>query len=448
LSMNSSRRSAAPRGWRALVTRQCGPRVTVVTAGVLTLLAGVVPAASADPASAPATASRTKPVSSAAAGLSAADAELARVQQNLHKVATAVRATAAKAQASGFSGIILSPRTDEISVYWHGVVPDAISAAFTSAAVGQGATLHIRPSAYSKQELDSALARLDADSTLTARGLVSYGARPDGSGINIGVSGGLQLPDLGVRTFVDRTAKPAVPLFGRWDDSAPFLGGNVYTWETPSGDDGHCSSGFGVHEDKTGGFWLMLTAAHCYDSGLYLTPTDHNFGFYFNKVDEEDTMVIDTLGPHSTDRWIYTGDVDISGAGVGETRALVTGAGSTEVGDLLCTSGGFSGQRCGLQVTAVDITASGIRHVHELEQVAMRNAAGQGDSGGPVYAQLSQPPPPGVQAFVEARATITSGDPATEVDCTGFAPGRRCFWRIFVSDFPTALSRYNTVVNA
>jgi hypothetical protein len=412
----------------------------VVTVGVLTLLAGVAPAASADPAGAPTIASRMKPVPSAA-GLSAAEAEVARVQQNLHKVAAAVRATAAKAQADGFSSIIISPKADEISVYWHGVVPSAVSAAFTRAAVGQGATLHIRPAAYSKQEIDSALARLDADPTLTARGLASYGARPDGSGIDVGINGGLQLPDLGVRTFVNRAAKPAVPLIGRWDDVRFFFGGDIYTWDLPDGKVEHCSGGFGVHENKTNGFYLMLTAAHCYDPGLYLTPTDRNFGFYFNKVDEEDTMVIDTLGPLSTGPYIYTGDVDPSGAGVGETFTIVDGSGSTELGDLLCTSGGFSGERCGLVVTETDTRESGIRHLHELEQVAGRNAGGEGDSGGPVYSKNPD-------GSVQARATITSGDGTTQVACTGYAPpGRRCFWRIWVSDLPTAMSRYGTVVN-
>jgi secreted trypsin-like serine protease len=92
-------------------------------------------------------------------------------------------------------------------------------------------------------------------------------------------------------------------------------------------------------------------------------------------------------------------------------------------------------------VIRVDQTVDGIGNLVQLEQNARANAAGQGDSGGPIYRQNSD-------GKVAARGTITIGDGATQVPCTGYtAGGRLCFWRIWISDISWALSYFRAAVN-
>jgi hypothetical protein len=115
-----------------ILVRRQGGRAALSAVAALMSLVGFASAASAAPAGPPGSANPTKSVPSARSSLSAADAAVARVQQNLHKVAAAVRGTAGKTLASGLSGITISPRTNEISVYWHGQVPGDISGAIVN----------------------------------------------------------------------------------------------------------------------------------------------------------------------------------------------------------------------------------------------------------------------------------------------------------------------------
>ncbi|MCP2323516.1 hypothetical protein HDA40_002023 [Hamadaea flava] len=55
------------------------------------------------------------------------------------------------------------------------------------------------------------------------------------------------------------------------------------------------------------------------------------------------------------------------------------------VGNWLCTSGAASGVRCGIQVKSNNQTIGGQSPMVIAEQTGHLNAAGQGDSGGPVF---------------------------------------------------------------
>jgi hypothetical protein len=91
-------------------------------------------------------------------------------------------------------------------------------------------------------------------------------------------------------------------------------------------------------------------------------------------------------------RKIYLGGTSRTSAR-GQRAVNVVGSARPEVGDLVSTSGAFSGRRTGITVTSVNVewTASTVDGVQERvfgdEAIKQNgsNAAGKGDSGGPVY---------------------------------------------------------------
>jgi secreted trypsin-like serine protease len=69
-------------------------------------------------------------------------------------------------------------------------------------------------------------------------------------------------------------------------------------------------------------------------------------------------------------------------------------------------------------------------------------AAGQGDSGGPVYAQTSNP------YEIVAKGIISAGDGASPVPCAGDASnGRECFSSIYWISINNALSDFGATLN-
>lgn len=120
-----------------------------------------------------------------------------------------------------------------------------------------------------------------------------------------------------------------------------------------------CSTGFGVHQS---GHYFLLSADHCSErttpytipySGLVL-------GIPYSSFSTSDIFSIDTsymmrTGVSSGNR-IYAQGVDQSGGGANEINRVVRGVNSPVVGDLDCTSGGFSGERCNIKVINTNIT--------------------------------------------------------------------------------------------
>jgi hypothetical protein len=76
----------------------------------------------------------------------------------------------------------------------------------------------------------------------------------------------------------------------------------------------------------------------------------------------------------------------------------------------------------------------------EAEQLSHQNAAGQGDSGGPVFSLAANP------SQVIAKGIIDVGDPSAPATCTGQG-GRKCFWRFTFAGIDSPLTYYTAVID-
>lgn len=152
------------------------------------------------------------------------------------------------------------------------------------------------------------------------------------------------------------------------------------------------STGFGVYQ---GGHYFMLSADHCSErTSPYTIPySGRVLGVPYSSYSTSDIFSIDTSynrgqSDVTSGVRIYAQGVDQSGGGANEIN-VVKGVNTPTVGDLDCTSGGFSGERCSIKVinTNVTINAGGLLFYRmvQAEQTAYNNAAGSGDSGGPFY---------------------------------------------------------------
>jgi len=143
---------------------------------------------------------------------------------------------------------------------------------------------------------------------------------------------------------------------------------------------------------------------------------------------------------------IYAQGVDQSGGGANEINRVVKGVNTPTVGDLDCTSGGFSGERCSIKVinTNVTINAGGLLSYRmvQAEQTGHNNAAGSGDSGGPFYKRQAD-------GTVLATGIISAIDAAAAVKCTGVptSSSRTCSWRMFAGRVALALSNLKMSLN-
>lgn len=122
------------------------------------------------------------------------------------------------------------------------------------------------------------------------------------------------------------------------------------------------------------------------------------------------------------------------------------------MGESVCSSGAFSGNRCSITVKDTNVTIeacdeNGQNCKYFADQVQAErgdhtNAGGQGDSGGPVYLPLAE--------GANARGINTAIDPRNLTTCTGDTSGNReCSWRIWygavlddLADFGYTITTY------
>jgi hypothetical protein len=222
-------------------------------------------------AAAPSAPDEAKAASSSAAGPAPRrDTALLSTQEKLRSVAERIKALSGD-RGSGYSNIVLSPETHELTLYWKGTLPRSVLQ--VTRQPGADVTVRVTQARYSKRELDQARARLASDGSIWRQGLVSYSPLPDGSGLEVGLRPGAStairspLSRVGVITRL-RTQQHVVPLLGRWADSPPFWGGSVYV----SAAGNACTNGFGIHKTQFTAYF-MLTVYHCRPStgGLFKT---------------------------------------------------------------------------------------------------------------------------------------------------------------------------------
>ncbi|GGJ95298.1 hypothetical protein GCM10010123_26360 [Pilimelia anulata] len=353
-------------------------------------------------------------------------AALAAVQTRLTAAATALRA--ATAHRPGYAGIALAVDQRRIDLYWQGSVPAAVRQRV-------GAATRVRAARYSAAQLAAAAKQVLRTRTVGGARVVRVGAAPDASALEVSVTGGATAARSAAPATVAGVAlrvtggTAADPAYSRLDDTPAYWGGSRVHNATRGG---RCTGGFGVR-DRSLGITGVLFAAHCGESGdRFTTPTGRTVGNAVAKYRYQDTMVI----PASAGGRIYVGDPAAA------TSFPVVGAGYSFPGQWICTSGSFSGTRCAIRVerTGEYVNITGIGVVGPLvraEQWYRQNAVGQGDSGGPAFADEG--------GRARALGTNTAIDGNTAVACTGEG-NRICAWRMWYADVMNALVRHNSTI--
>ncbi|MER5727524.1 S1 family peptidase [Streptomyces sp. NPDC002138] len=334
----------------------------------------------------------------------AAAMALMRRQRPLLDAAHQLR-QAGTAALPGFSGITVDPERSTLHLYWDGPLPAA--AQRTVRRLG-GPSVRI--------EVGRAPAP-DPGGTGAARQV------PVAAGTAAGAVAGT----------TDPAPAPRPP--GRVNDRAPVSGGALLITQPET-----CTAGFGVVSEATGRKQL-LTAGHCGPVGSPWFNGDGEFlGNAVSRHPEADALVIDV---NSSDR-VWHGAVSETLDGIDEAARTVTEARSPEVGQYVCTSGAVSGTHCGLRVTrtgvVVSVAGTDVPDQIEAEQTGHVAAAGNGDSGGPVYSATTSTGP------VMAHGMITAYDRQQTAPCSG-APtgnGRNCSWRVYFTDVRAVLKATGT----
>ncbi|MBW4718275.1 S1 family peptidase [Saccharothrix obliqua] len=351
-------------------------------------------------------------------------AELLAVQARLDVAADQVVALGGE----GFAGTVTAAENRELRVYWKGVLPPDTADLVTR--LRGEVPVSVLPAPYSGRELSAEAARL-----IGLAGVTSVAREHDGSGLVVATREEAAWSALSSAVPLRRTTSTPVPA-SRGADTPPYWGGA--RWSSPTG---QCSTGFAV---RVGGASRMLSAGHCANNGERARSGGGlDMGEVSGKDEGHDRLLIhaDSAGR------VYDG-----GVGTGEFSKAVGGARANHVGDWLCTSGAFSGVRCGSRVTAVglsvriqrpDGTEYVISPVAAAEQVDRLGAVGNGDSGGPVF-DLSGPDPD----HPIAKGTLSAIDLSAEALCQGVpaGEGRRCAWRFFHIDVVDSLTAYNATI--
>ncbi|MEV6332656.1 hypothetical protein [Streptomyces sp. NPDC051909] len=372
-------------------------------------------------------------------------ADLMKMQSRLDAAAAEIEKAAASAP-DGLAGIVAAPEKRELIVYWQGAVPAGVQSVISS----QDDTVPVRvePAKYSLKQLSSEADRL---SKTPAFGEVA--PRVDGSGIEVrwakdttaaqksAADATLKTARVDVRVNTTAGDTAPEPLNGfcgpngdyggpsicRLDDAAPYYGGSRGMG---------CTNGFAI---AWGGYTRMLTAGHCYNNGDEVRDPGSDFmGWAFNDMPTRDIMMVDA---RSFGR-MWDGPYDTT-----DSTKPVAGASRSYVGNWICTSGARSGSRCNIQVWGTGIyisTALGRwGPVVKADHAEQQNAAGKGDSGGPVYSLT------GDGSAVIAKGTIVAGDYYAEAPCTGVptgVDGRFCSWRFYYADIAESLNYYGASI--
>jgi hypothetical protein len=282
--------------------------------------------------------------------------------------------------------------------------------------------IRVAPAAHSAQQLNAQVVRLERARPRYARSgvlLQSFRVAANGSGIAVGVA---VRPDaraaFGAMAARLRASLPVPLTFGaphaltlmhRLEDFPPHWAGSRII--TVQGTDS-CTTGFPMQR-RSDGRTFITTADHC----------DADLGHPVNE------QWWDWLGPHDTNHrmgeaWYHTGSVDAAyvrppngsvggvtyDGGVAESHdfsKVVVGVGGNYVGAWYCTSGAWTGVHCSIQTQYSDteyIPDDGAYvNLWWADQTQGGTAAGEGDSGGPVFSLGS------ASGTVIAKGSITGG---------------------------------------
>jgi hypothetical protein len=353
--------------------------------------------------------------------LSAAQLQVIKNQDDIHAVIEPLLANLDPKKAAaipGYAGVIVDADHNHFTLFWKGEPPASVTEAL--AMLPSGMTAEVRPAVFSKAELHAQRDQLIKDDAATPAEYRAHHirVREDGSGIDVSVPNAKpgSFPRAGgsnVRVIVEPPAQPLT----RQVDRDPYYGGARLQMVNGSTVVRFCTSGFIV---MNSGRPFAIAAAHCGIGGFTVwNGRGETIGSVFDQSLETGTELI-KLAPASGAARIYDGAWNNS---LGVNKPVLGKLGSAQ-GDWLCTSGSFSGVVCNIRVTNPDSTANGFFPfpVVEAREVSGLNAAGDGDSGGPVFSLT------GTGGQVVARGTIEGGRGAV-VPCTGVPASaiRKCY---------------------
>ncbi|HEX6683378.1 MAG TPA: hypothetical protein VF062_11310 [Candidatus Limnocylindrales bacterium] len=352
-------------------------------------------------------------------------------------IAAAETVKAAAVADPGFAEVRIDTGRQEVVVYRVAGAEPAATGRYRSVSVPTGGLpVRIAPALLTRAQSGELNARLDADwRALWQEGIEvqHYGPGMEGGPFQIGVKDAekhraslvARYGIFGAGTV--SVAEGRVDMASRQNDSPPYWGGALIK---PAGltnpNIEGCSSGFGAYSYGNGKRYL-ITAYHC------VNPNDTRFWDGGN----------DLMGRATA----WNKDLDAAFLNVSSAPVMfdgawndpgynkpVTGARAPVGGESLCTSGAYSGVRCGGIVQYRTTTTGFHPFTGELYQIRgwlvhrpdNQNLAGKGDSGGPVFHAFTYD--------VEAKGIISNiWEP--HAPCTGrIVPGRICSSWVFIAD--------------
>ena len=308
----------------------------------------------------------------------------------------------AKAGDSEIAGVRLDADAGVLHVY----TTDTTTARDAAGSVPAGTELRVHGAAFSRGEMMAALARVRDDGKALGQqriGVAGMGPNEDGSGITITVVGDDADRVAAARVLrarygdvvADVRAVAHAPSSGdlffagfRFNDYAPWYGGDRLASSS-----GGCTSGMAATVNSAP---AVLTAAHCgsYGTGFYNGPRSNNaFNWMGSMNYDDDNADVAAIGVTST-----SNNINVGGDPQVPSQRYIGSWGSPVVGQYMCQSGSYTGERCNLRVVA---TYQFICRTYNNGCLAwwypmtdaINNAgsayaaAGYGDSGGPIYLQ-------------------------------------------------------------
>ncbi|MFD7595684.1 hypothetical protein ACFV6D_21910 [Kitasatospora sp. NPDC059812] len=416
------------------------------------LLSGVSLVLSAPLMSGPAFAASADPATG-----SAAEA-FAEAQERIVQAADEVNRQAHLDPATGYGNIVVSVKDEGYTLYWKGEIPQDIGG-LVAAQRARGVAVSVVPSLYNAEELkERAHAIITSDLRVNGAEIISAGPSNDGNSLNIGIDAAQLAAQDNAQASLQSTASipdsltHGIPVTVapeeaahdtglREADSSPWFGGSLIK-TTVGGLNATCSSAFGAKwpkEYNPAGYdqYYLITAEHCVSSG---TTVKSGNGLVIGKVADEIVrydsafISVDKASP-----WFYTGGPVKSTT---QTTSKFTGPGTLYAGMEFCVSGALMGEVCGGRAVSTNqekkIEGS-TRVVSELDQVAGKNMAGKGDSGGPVYSYGTQ----GNKFAAGILSASIKGE-----NCKNPLGGTRpsCSPNIYVTELASTLRLYNGMV--
>ena len=353
----------------------------------------------------------------------------------------------------GYADIEIEVSTGTVILWWKlGVdVPAELLSLIEQIEAQPNVSVNVSDARYSRVEIENEAMRLmDLASERPALRIVSAQPLPGFAGLLVTVDGdteevsGDPVVDADGAVIKTIVSGSGPMYFSRTNDSPPWWGGARVKIGNAFG----CSTGFSVKKQF---LWsvkrYMLTAGHCalHQNGNPFTDGGNDFmglstgASTSNKT--RDTILVEVT---SNAGRMYDG-----GVGSGEFSKPVKGASGSFTGLWLCTSGAFSGARCSIVVKNTALFwysfPTGYKHgPHVLaEHTGQKNAAGEGDSGGPVFSLDAN-------SNVIAKGTISAGTPTKAAQCTGVintnGQNRICSYDVIYPDISATLKYHDVSI--